>query len=124
MADSTEVQVLFRTAIVLTKFLDDAKTKGSSHARISNNPDYFINSFGKIALEGGIRKHTVADILNGKRSARIPTLAIILEALNKTMADFGKAYDRVSDSDIQKFKERSNLKKPAAEAKSKISKNK
>ncbi len=110
MVDNQETLVLVRTAIVLTKFLDEAKTKGSSHERIANNPDYPINSFGKIALEAGIRKHTVADVFNGKRSARIPTLAIILEALNKTMSDFGKAYDRVTDSDIQKFKERSNLK--------------
>jgi transcriptional regulator with XRE-family HTH domain len=122
MVDTQETLVLIRTAVVLTKFLDDAKAKGSSHERIVNNPDYLINSFGKIALEAGIRKHTVADILNGKRSARIPTLAIILEALNKTMADFGKSYDRVTDSDIQKFKERSNLKKTAAPAKKKIKK--
>ncbi len=119
MVDTQETLVLFRTAIVLTKFLDEAKAKGSSHTRISNNPDYFINSFGKIALEAGIRKHTVADILNGKRSARIPTLAIILEALGKTMSDFGKVYDRISDSDIQKFKERSQPKKSVAPKKKK-----
>ncbi len=119
MDDTQETLVLIRTAVVLTKFLDEAKGKGSSHARISNNPDYEINSFGKIALEAGIRKHTVADVFNAKRSARIPTLAIILEALNKTMADFGKAYDRVTDSDIQKFKEQSNLKKSSVGTKRK-----
>ena len=122
MVDTPETLVLIRMAVVLNKFLDEAKAKGSSYERISNNPDYLINSYGKIALEAGIRKHTVADIFNGKRSARVPTLAIILQALNKTMTDFGKAYDRVSDSDIQKFKERSNLKKPATAAKKKIKK--
>lgn len=122
MDDTQETLVLIRTAVVLTKFLDEAKGKGSSHARISNNPDYEINSFGKIALEAGIRKHTVADVLNAKRSARIPTLAIILEALNKTMTDFGKAYDRVTDSDIQKFKEQSSLKKSTVGTKKKSKK--
>ncbi len=122
MVDTQEMESIIRTAIVLTKFLDDAKTKGSSHARISNNTDYLINSIRKIALEAELQVNTVADVFNGKRSARIPTIALVLKALNKTMADFGKAYDRVSDSDIQKFKERSNLKKPAAAAKKKAKK--
>ena len=120
MDETLETLVLLRTAIALTKFLEEAKEKGSSHARISNNTDYLINSFGKIALETGLKKNTVGDIFNGRRSAKIPTIAIILDAMNKSMADFGKVYDRVTDSDIQKFKERSIPKKFATSAKKKI----
>lgn len=122
MVDTKEMESIIRTAVVLTKFLDDAKAKGSSHARISNNTDYLINSIRKIALEAELQVNTVADVFNGKRSARIPTVALILQALNKTMTEFGKSYDRVTDSDIQKFKERSNLKKPATTVKKKIRK--
>lgn len=110
MVDTHEMESIIRTAVVLTKFLDEVKAKGSSHARISNNTDYLVNSIRKIALETELQVNTVADVFNAKRSARIPTLAIILEALSKTMTDFGKAYDRVTDSDIQKFKEQSSLK--------------
>lgn len=122
MVDTQEMESITRTAVVLTKFLDEAKSMGSSHARISNNPDYLINSVRKIALESELQVNTVADVFNGKRSARIPTVVLILKALNKTMTDFGKAYDRVSDSDIQKFKERSVSKKPLLAAKKKAAK--
>lgn len=122
MVDTHEMESIIRTAVVLTKFLDEVKAKGSSHARISNNTDYLVNSIRKIALETELQVNTVADVFNAKRSARIPTLVIILEALNKTMTDFGKAYDRVTDSDIQKFKEQSNLKKSTIVAKKKAKK--
>lgn len=122
MVESQEMESITRTAVVLTKFLDEAKSKGSSHARISNNTDYLINSIRKIALEAELQVNTVADAFNGKRSARIPTIALILKAMNKTMTDFGKAYDKVSDSDIQKFKERSTQKKSSPVVKKKARK--
>lgn len=105
MLDNLEIQALLKTAIVLNKFLKEVKEKGSSHSRIGNNKDYLINSFGKIALETGLKIHTVSDMFRAKRSARIPTLVLVVESLGKSMADFGKAYDKITDSDIQKFKE-------------------
>lgn len=123
MVDSQESKVTIKTAIALSKMLEEAKAKGSSHSRIANNPDHIINSIGKIALETGLRKNTVSDIFNARKATKITTLVLILEALNKTIADFGKFFEKVTDSEIQKFKERSNLKKPAAAVKKKISKN-
>ena len=122
MVDSQDSSVIIRSAIALTKILEEAKAKGSSHSRIANNPDHIINSIGKIALETGLRKNTVSDIFNGKKATKITTLVLILDALNKTIVDFGKYFEKVTDSDIQKFKERSNLKKPASLAKKKIKK--
>lgn len=108
MVENPEIEVLIKTAIVLNKFLKEAKDKGSSHSRIANNKDYLINSFGKIALETGLKIHTVSDIFRAKRSARIPTLVLVIDSLGKSMTEFGKAYEKISDSDIQKFKELNN----------------
>ncbi len=105
MVETPEIQALLKTAIVLTNFLNEAKENGSSHARIANNKEYLINSLGKIALETGLKIHTVSDMFKAKRSARIPTLILVIDSLGKSMTDFGKAYDKISDSDIQKFKE-------------------
>lgn len=109
MLDNPEMQALIKTAIVLTRFLKEAKERGSSHARIANNKEYLINSFGKIALETGLKIHTVSDMFKAKRSARIPTLVLVVDSLGKSMADFGKAYDKITDSDIQSFKEQHSL---------------
>lgn len=123
MKDNPDTLISIKIAVALSKILDEQRAKGSSHARIANNPDHIINSYAKIALEAGLRKATVSDLFNANKYPRASTLVNVLSALGKTMTDFGKYYDRVTDSDIQKFKERSNLKKPAAAAKKKISKN-
>lgn len=108
MVDPQEIKVVLKTAVALSKMLDEAKSKGSSHSRIANNPDHLINSIGKIALETGLRKNTVSDIINAKKATKITTLVLILSALGRTLIDFGKYFEKITDSDIQKFKEQKN----------------
>ncbi len=109
MVDTPQSIIITKTAIVLNSMLDEAKKKGSSHSRISNNPNHIINSIGKIALETGLRKNTVSDLLNGKKGTKLTTLIPILMALDKTIADFGKLFEKITDSDIQSFKEQHKL---------------
>lgn len=108
MVEAQDSIIKIKTAIVLTGMLNEAKKKGSSHSRIANNPDHIINSIGKIALETGLRKNTVSDLLNGKKTTKLTTLLSILIALDKTLIDFGKHFEKITDSDIQKFKELNN----------------
>lgn len=122
MVDAQDSKITLKTAIALSKILEEAKAKGSSHSRIANNPDHLINSIGKIALETGLRKNTVSDIFNANKATKITTLVLILEALNKTIVDFGKYFEKVTDSDIQKFKEQSSLKKSTVGTKKKSKK--
>lgn len=58
-------------------------------------------------------------MFSAKTGTKINTLIPVLSALNKSLSDFAKRFEKVSDSDIQKFKEQSNLKKPAAKKKTK-----
>jgi transcriptional regulator with XRE-family HTH domain len=117
MVDTPESIIITKTAIVLNSMLDEAKKKGSSHSRISNNPNHIINSIGKIALETGLRKNTVSDLLNGKKGTKLTTLIPILMALDKTIADFGKLFEKITDSDIQSFKEQHSLVKSSFRSK-------
>ncbi len=118
MVENHESNTLVKTSVTLNKFLEEAKTKGSSHARISNNKEYHVNSIRKIALEAELEVNTVASIFNGKRVAKFPTLLLIIQALGKSLTEFARAFDRVTDSDIQKFKERTPAKKTAPKKKS------
>lgn len=119
MKDNPEIIIALRIAAALSKILDEQRAKESPHARIANNPGHLINSYSKIALEAGVRKATVSDLFNGKKYPRASTLVRVLSALGKSMTDFGKYFDRLTDSDIQKFKERSATKKPATKPKPK-----
>lgn len=105
MVEAQDSIIKIKTAIVLTGMLNEAKKKGSSHSRIANNPDHIINSIGKISLESGLRKNTISDLLNGKKATKLTTLLLILTALDKTLIDFSRHFEKISDSDIQIFKE-------------------
>ncbi len=105
MIETQDSIIIIKTSIVLSSMLDEAKKKGSSHSRIANNPNHVINSIGKIALETGLRKNTVSDLVNGKKATKLTTLLSVLTALDKSLIDFAKHFDKITDSDIQKFKE-------------------
>lgn len=109
MVEAQDSLITIKTAIVLKGMLEEAKKKGSSHSRISNNPNHVINSIGKIALETGLRKNTVSDLVNAKKATKLTTLVSILKALDKTLIDFSKQFEKITDSDIQKFKEQHKL---------------
>jgi transcriptional regulator with XRE-family HTH domain len=121
MVDTQNV-LKIKTAIVLGEMLAEAQAKGSINARIADKKIAIHNSLGKISVETGITKSALSDIFSGKSGTKINTLVPILSALNKSFVDFAKRFEKVTDSDIQKFKERSNLKKPVAVAKKKIKK--
>ena len=116
MIEAQDSLITIKTAIVLKSMLDEAKKRGSSHSRISNNPNHIINSIGKIALETGLRKNTVSDLVNGKKATKLTTLISILNALGKTLIDFSKHFEKITDSDIQNFKEQHKLLEPSKKA--------
>lgn len=111
-----------KTAIVLNDMLVEAQSIGNKNARITDRKIENVNSFGKLSAETGITKSNLLSMFSGKTGTKINTLIPILGALNKTFVDFAKRFEKVSDSDIQKFKERSNVKKPVALAKKKAKK--
>jgi hypothetical protein len=114
--------IKIKTAIVLNGMLADAQSIGNKNARITDRKIEVVNSFGKLSAETGITKGNLLSMFSGKTGTKINTLIPVLAALNKTIGDFAKRYEKLTDSDIQKFKERSNLKKPASAAKKKIKK--
>lgn len=103
--------IAIKTAIVLNEILTESQRKGSKHARIADRKIEDHNSLGKISVETGITKSTLSHVFNGKSGTKLNTLLPILSAFNKTLTDFAKRYEKITDSDIQKFKDRLNLSK-------------
>ena len=64
-----------------------------------------IFSYHGVASNALLRKATINDTLNGKTSPKASTLISIVEAMNFTMKDFGDQYDKITEKDIEEFKE-------------------
>ncbi|WP_294333851.1 hypothetical protein [uncultured Chryseobacterium sp.] len=62
-----------------------------------------IYSYHTISTNALIRKATVNDTLNGNTSPTAITLISIIGALGFTMADFGEAFDSITDKDIREY---------------------
>lgn len=97
--------IAIKTAIVLNEMLIESQQKGSKHARIADRKIEDHNSLGKISVETGITKSTLSHVFNGKSGTKLITLLPILIAFNKSLVDFSKRFEKITDSDIQRFKE-------------------
>lgn len=120
MVDTKDL-LKIKTAIVLGEMLAELQAKGSANARITDRKIAIHNSLGKISVETGITKSSLSEVFAGKSGTKINTLVPILVAMNKTLTDFAKRFDKLTDSDIQHFKDQTAKKKatPAAKKKSK-----
>ena len=118
MVDTRDLSKI-KTAIVLNEMLAELQLKGSVNARITDRKIAIHNSLGKISVETGVTKSTLSGIFAGKSGTKINTIIPILAALNKSFVDFAKRFEKISDSDIQKFKERSTPTRSAPKKRSK-----
>lgn len=84
--------------ISLKKLLEKGKTL---QKEIIDNK--IVYSYHGISSNALIRKATVNDTLNGKTSPKGVTLISIIEAMGYTVTDFGKAYDSISNVDIELY---------------------
>jgi hypothetical protein len=116
--------IKIKTAIVLNDMLVDAQSSGNKNARITDRKIENVNSFGKLSAETGTTKSNLLSMFSGKTGTKINTLIPVLSALNKTLTDFAKRFDKITDFDIQKFKEQSSQKKSTTPVKKKIAKKK
>ncbi|MES2329672.1 MAG: hypothetical protein V4539_08725 [Bacteroidota bacterium] len=110
MIDTQNVHKI-KTAIVLGEMLAEQQSKGSINARISDRKILIHNTLGKISVETGITKSSLSEIFAGKSGTKINTLIPILGALNRSFVDFAKRFEKLTENDVQKFKEQSKLKK-------------
>lgn len=97
--------IKLKTAIVLNEMLKEAQSVGNKNARINDRKIEIVNSFGKLSVETGITKSNLLSIFSGKTGTKITSLIPVLSAFNKSIIDFAKRYEKITDADIQKFKE-------------------
>lgn len=100
--------IKFKTAIVLNEMLKEAQSVGNKNARINDRKIEIVNSFGKLSTETGITKSNLLSMFSGKTGTKITSLLLVLSAFNKSLIDFAKRYEKITDSDINKFKELRN----------------
>ncbi len=100
--------IKLKTAIVLTDLLKEAQIVGNKNARFTDKKIQTVNSFGKLSAETGITKSNLISMFSGKTGTKMTSLIIVLSAFNKNILDFAKRYEKISYSDIQKFKELNN----------------
>lgn len=101
--------IKLKTAIVLTDLLKEAQIVGNKNARFTDKKIQTVNSFGKLSAETGITKSNLISMFSGKTGTKMTSLIIVLSAFNKNILDFAKRYEKISYSDIQKFKEQHKL---------------
>ena len=97
--------IKLKTAIVLNEMLKEAQSVGNKNARFTDKKIDIVNSFGKLSAETGITKSNLLSMFAGKTGTKMTSLIPVLSAFNKGLVDFAKRYEKISDSDIQKFKE-------------------
>jgi transcriptional regulator with XRE-family HTH domain len=105
--EETQENIKIKIALSLIKLLDDSK---NNTQRIKTGEELNI-SYSEIADNSDIRKATVSDIFNAKKSANTFTLFRIIKSMGYELTDFAKKYDKITDSEIINFK--STIKKDA-----------
>lgn len=103
MFTDTEKIIMIKTAIALRLLL--GRNKGYSE----NNKSDIIDSYEKIAINSNadIRKATVTNAFSGKKRSSLVTIILIVESMGYLMRDFAEIYDKLSEKDIAKFREKS-----------------
>ena len=98
--EETQENIKIKIAISLNKLLDYSKEtiKGI------NTIEEINISYSEIADNSDVRKATVSDIFNAKKSANTYTLFRIIKAMGYELNDFSKKYDKISDTEILNFK--------------------
>lgn len=98
--EETQENIKIKIAISLNLLLGDSKKSIQS----TKTGEELNISYSEIADNSNIRKATVSDIFNAKKSANTFTLFRIVKAMGYKLSDFSKKYDKISDVDIINFK--------------------
>lgn len=102
------IRLRYRVKIALA--LQELKRMNADHNRKNNlsepDADYKNSSYEKIATEIDVRSATVSDLFNFKDDAKISTLVATIYGMNRTMTEFGKVFDKVTEQQITQFLEK------------------
>ncbi|WP_432221816.1 helix-turn-helix domain-containing protein [Flavobacterium sp. TMP13] len=98
--EETQENIKIKIAISLNKLLDNSKKILQDNI----TSEEINTSYSEIADNSDVRKATVSDIFNAKKSANTFTLFRIIKAMGYELKDFSKKYDKITESEIMNFK--------------------
>lgn len=103
--EETQRNIRIKVALSLNKLLE-IKKQIVLKAGDSGDLKY---SYSEIADKSNIRKATVSDIFNAKKSANTYTLFRIVYAMGYTLIDFAKTYEEIDEIDIKRFARQNDM---------------
>ena len=116
MMDKQQAELIqLRFGLTLKLILDENKSKATDNPKKD-----IIDSYGKLEISSGLRKATLIDFVSGKSNPSGTTIAAILDALEITLTDFGKQYDRITENDVLEYKKEIEKAKAIRVSKDKI----
>lgn len=103
MYKESEKIIMLKVAITLRLLL----SRNKNYADLNIEKDDLVNSYEKIAANSSadIRKATVTNAFSGTKKSTMVTIILIVESMGFNMKDFGDQYDKITEKDIEEFKE-------------------
>jgi len=103
MYKESEKIIMLKVAIALRLLIRRNKT----YVDVNAEKDDLVNSYEKIAANSSadIRKATVTNAFSGNKKSTIVTVILIVESMGFKMKDFADQFDKITEKDIQDFKE-------------------
>lgn len=103
MIKESEKTIIIKAAITLRKML----SKNKIYSAKADGSGDIVNSYDKIAANSNseLTKATVNSAFSGKKRSTMATIVLIVESMGYTMIDFSEIYDKLSEKDVNKFRE-------------------
>lgn len=108
MYKESEKIIMLKVAITLRSLLIHNK----NYTDLNFEKEDIVNSYEKIAANSSadIRKATVTNAFSGNKKSTMVTIILIVESMGFNMVNFGDQYDKITEKDIEEFKQSINKK--------------
>lgn len=98
-----DIFIQFKIGLAIKRIIDANKAFTLNQSITKSSSHYEINSsYRQMFKNAGLREATVSDIVNGKTNCKAITLVKILASLNCTLEEFGKVFESLSDSEVNR----------------------
>lgn len=103
MDDREKSLIKLRFGLALTRLLDERKAIGKRNKLQGIKDRNLIDSYLKLERASGLPKATLIGIFQGRINAASSSLAVILEALETGLTNFGELYDSITEEELLDF---------------------
>jgi len=99
-----QVYVKYKYALALKKLQEKNKIQKKKNDRKGIVDNSFDHSYGAISSSTGLRAATISNIITGSAEIKTFTLYLILSSLNVSYSQFGKVFDKLTETEVINYK--------------------